>query len=114
MGGGMRQAGFLAAAGLYALKHHVERLSVDHERAKLISEQLKQYNWVEEIMPVETNIIIARLKKEKDVNSLCAELTAKGVGISNIGNNSFRMVFHLNQQNQDIERLLEVLKEVKN
>jgi threonine aldolase len=61
MGGGMRQAGFLAAAGSFALKNQVERLKIDHERARFISEVLLTQSWVKEVYPVETNIIIFKL-----------------------------------------------------
>ncbi|NJL14316.1 MAG: aminotransferase class I/II-fold pyridoxal phosphate-dependent enzyme [Microscillaceae bacterium] len=59
LGGGMRQAGFLAAAGLYALAHHIERLAEDHRRARIIGEDLAACAFVEEILPVETNIVIS-------------------------------------------------------
>jgi threonine aldolase len=61
-GGGWRQAGYLAAAGIYALDHHIERLREDHRRARVIARHLAEQNWVSEIMPVETNIVIFRLK----------------------------------------------------
>jgi threonine aldolase len=54
----MRQAGFLAAAGVYALEHNIERLEEDHIHAKLIAEELLKKNFIGKIMPVETNIII--------------------------------------------------------
>src|SRR5690606_8722964 len=64
LGGGMRQAGYLAAAGLYALQHNVGRLEEDHRRAKQISEVLRQLPWVESIEPVETNILIFAVKPQ--------------------------------------------------
>src|SRR6267154_2290194 len=57
-GGGMRQAGFLAAAGLYALDNHVHRLKEDHARAKKLGDALKGLDWVKSVMPVDTNIVI--------------------------------------------------------
>src|ERR1700761_1767529 len=57
-GGGMRQAGFLAAAGIYALDHHVERLKIDHAHAQILSEALTQCTWVSNVLPAETNIIL--------------------------------------------------------
>lgn len=62
MGGGMRQAGFLAAAGIYALDHQVERLKEDHARAKSLGEMLLKKSFVSEVLPVATNIVIARLE----------------------------------------------------
>src|ERR1700712_3019012 len=57
-GGGMRQAGFLAAAGIYALDHHVERLRVDHTHALILSDELGKCPWVSSVMPTETNIVL--------------------------------------------------------
>src|SRR5262249_4255085 len=63
-GGGMRQAGILAAAGIYALDHHVNRLKDDHKRAKQIGNVLLKSKYLDWLMPVDTNIIIFRLKDE--------------------------------------------------
>src|ERR1700744_2786054 len=57
-GGGMRQAGFLAAAGIYALDHHVERLKIDHSHAQIIAGELAKCGWVANVLPQETNIIL--------------------------------------------------------
>jgi threonine aldolase len=62
LGGGMRQAGYLAAAGLYALKNHVERITEDHNHAKMLAEALNQTSWVKQVLPVETNIQKQRWK----------------------------------------------------
>jgi len=62
MGGGMRQAGFLAAAGIYALDHHIKRLKEDHLRASKVAEILIEHPNVAEVLPVQTNIVIARLE----------------------------------------------------
>ncbi|MEZ4892251.1 MAG: beta-eliminating lyase-related protein [Saprospiraceae bacterium] len=58
MGGGMRQAGYLAAAGIYALDHHVERLKEDHENARCLAKAMEDLNYITNIRPVETNIVI--------------------------------------------------------
>src|SRR5204862_467459 len=63
-GGGMRQAGFLAAAGLYALENNIARLKEDHVRAKKLTDVLQKQSYVESILPVYTNIVIFNLKKE--------------------------------------------------
>jgi threonine aldolase len=109
MGGGMRQAGFLAAAGLYALKNNVQRLSIDHERAKQIAEVLANCSFVEEIMPVETNIIIFKLEPTFNAGIFTQKLAEAGIKASAIGNNSIRFVFHLNQSDSDIHKLAEKL-----
>ncbi len=61
-GGGMRQAGFLAAAGIYALDHHVKRLKDDHKRAKVLGNTLKNLPWVKSIDPVDTNIVVIEVE----------------------------------------------------
>ena len=64
-GGGMRQAGYLAAACIYALDHNVSRLAEDHQRANAMGEVMKELPFIEEVMPVDTNIVIAKLIDEK-------------------------------------------------
>src|SRR5439155_16860755 len=61
-GGGMRQAGYLAAAGIYALDNHVERLHEDHYHAKLLAEALCEKDFIGEVFPVETNIVIFEVR----------------------------------------------------
>ena len=63
LGGGMRQAGFLAAAGIYALDHHVDRLAIDHQHAIELSAALKQAVYVGSVLPVETNIVVFEVAK---------------------------------------------------
>lgn len=62
----MRQVGYLAAAGIYALDHNIERLQEDHHRAKLLGKALMACDWVEKVEPIETNIIIFKLYKHLD------------------------------------------------
>lgn len=94
MGGGMRQAGLLAAAGIYALDHHVSRLAEDHKRAKAIAETLSNHPFVEEVFPVQTNIVIARLKgiKPEEMLSRMAEQKIKAI---KFGKDQIRFVTHL-------------------
>jgi threonine aldolase len=93
-GGGMRQAGYLAAAGLYALDHHVERLKEDHQHALVIADTLRQQQWVNEIFPVETNIVVVQVQglTEQDV---CAKLRDNGVFAMPFGKQLVRFVTHL-------------------
>src|SRR6195952_2502814 len=76
-GGGMRQAGFLAAAGIYALDHHVERLKIDHAHADIIAEALSQTSWVTNVVPVETNIVLFDPQQPADI--ILAKLESKGI-----------------------------------
>ena len=95
MGGGWRQAGFLAAAGIYALDNHVERLKQDHARARHIGELLKTMPEVQEIYPIETNIVIFRLPETMLATDYVAQLSAKGIGTVTFGKHLVRFVTHL-------------------
>lgn len=109
MGGGMRQAGTLAAAGLYALQHHVDRLADDHRKAKQAEQVLRNLPWVEDILPVETNIVIFRIREQLSSAALLQHLDQHNVRAVSTGRNMFRFVFHLDQSDADIDRLCEVL-----
>lgn len=93
-GGGMRQAGFLAAAGIYALDHQVERLKEDHRRARFLGQFLIQAPHVAEVLPVATNIVIARLDGISPETYL-QELTQKGIKGVKFGKDLVRFVTHL-------------------
>jgi len=93
-GGGMRQAGFLAAAGIYALDHQVERLKEDHRRARVLGQFLIQAPHVAEVLPVATNIVIARLDGISPETYL-QELTQKGIKGVKFGKDLVRFVTHL-------------------
>ncbi len=95
LGGGMRQAGYLAAAGIYALDHHVERLKEDHKKAKKIEEILQSLPIIEKIIPVQTNIVIFYIKEEIDENIFLSALENTGIKITSMGNRKLRMVTHL-------------------
>jgi len=113
MGGGMRQAGFLAAAGLFALQNNVERLSADHANAKLVGNALNQLNYIEFILPVETNIVIFKLKDHFPSDQFLNSLQKQGIKAVTMGKNLVRFVFHLNQENNQIEKLIETLKSLR-
>ena len=108
-GGGMRQAGFLASAGLYAIQHQVERLKIDHQRAFKIGEILKQHPLVKLVLPIETNIVIFELLENVSFESFLAKLHDSNIRAIHIGENRIRFVFHLNQSDGDIENLENVL-----
>ncbi|MNJ98045.1 L-allo-threonine aldolase [compost metagenome] len=94
-GGGMRQAGYLAAAGLYALQNNVSRLEEDHRRAKQLSAFLQQLPWVEKVEPVETNILIFSIKPQYSEAALMEKLKQKSIYISSLGKGKLRIVTHL-------------------
>nr|NJM01204.1 low-specificity L-threonine aldolase [Desulfobacula sp.] len=100
LGGGMRQAGILAAAGIYALTHHIQRLKEDHENAMALAKGLASIDGIE-INPqsVQTNILFADIKA--DMNRLCRFLKERGIIIDNAGH--LRMVTHLDISAEDVE-----------
>ncbi len=110
LGGGMRQAGMLAAAGLYALDHHVVRLKDDHARAERIGEALAARTGVKEVMPVETNIIIFSLREGHDAPALSLQLKEHGVLAMAISPDQIRMVLHLDVDDAAVDRVIAVLK----
>lgn len=109
-GGGMRQAGSLAAAGLYALEHHVTRLNIDHERAKAIEKALLEKSFVQSVLSVETNIVIAQCTSDAEATSFVARMKEKGILFFGIGPGKFRMVTHLDLSDDHMNYLLETLK----
>lgn len=110
-GGGMRQAGYIAAAGLYALHHHVHRLKDDHARAKLVSQALAKHPAVKTILPVETNIIIFQLDSVSDADNLHAHLKGHQILCGRIAPDTLRMVFHLDITQAMVERIISCLGE---
>jgi len=104
-GGGMRQAGFIAAAGLFALKYNVDRLIHDHSHAKLLEIGLKKCAWVADIVPVETNIVIIQLTEMERRDQLILELAKNGIKVIAFGPGLIRMVTHLQITKEDIEEV---------
>ena len=95
MGGGWRQAGFLAAAGIYALDHHVDRLKEDHFRAREIGNMFARKPEVEEIFPVDTNIVIVRLNSSISETEYVKNLSEAGIRAVTFGKGLVRFVTHL-------------------
>ena len=111
-GGGMRQAGFIAAAGIYALKHHVKRLKDDHEHARQIAEVLQTKDFVSEVLPVETNIVIFHLKTDVTSKEFVERLKEHNILGYAIAPYSVRLVVHLDIAPQMIERTIDVIKKM--
>lgn len=110
-GGGMRQAGYLAAAGLYALENHITRLKDDHRRAKELGQIIQNLPFVKSIMPVDTNIIIFELDKATPDQWL-AKLAAHQIKATAFGSTQVRLVTHLNFDDAMLERTIEVVKKM--
>lgn len=111
-GGGMRQVGYLAAAGIYALDHNIERLSEDHRRAKELGYVLSKLEWVSKVEPVETNILIFSVQPNINETILLEKLKHKGISISSMGHGKLRMVTHLDYREVMHSYVLETLEKM--
>ena len=109
MGGGWRQAGFLAAAGIYALDHHVERLKIDHARARQIGQIMARQPEVAEVFPVDTNIVIARLAEGTTNTEYLASLKERGILAVAFGPQLVRFVTHLDLTDEAVAEFEERL-----
>jgi threonine aldolase len=108
-GGGMRQAGFLAAAGIYALQNNIGRLVQDHDHAKQIASVLAKKDFVKMVLPVETNIIIFELKNTITGPAFVARLKENNILGYAIAPNRVRLVVHLDITNEMVERTVDIL-----
>ena len=109
-GGGMRQAGFLAAAGIYALDHHRERLKEDHRKAKEIEAILSEKAFIFSVSPVDTNIIIFELNESVlDTNAFMEKMNKNNIRLISMGSGKLRLVTHLNYTDEMHSHLLSIL-----
>ena len=113
LGGGMRQAGIIAAAGIYALKNNVERLTIDHIHAQLLSQTLSNFSWIKEIMAVETNIVVAILNDEAKRDLIIQNLSSMGIKTIAFGPGMIRFVTHLDISSDQIDYTIEKLRTLK-
>jgi len=109
-GGAMRQAGYLAAAGIYALEHHVDRLAIDHQHAKMIGKALENCSLIKEVEPIETNIIIFYLNATITQADFMLKLEKHAILLSSMGEGKLRMVTHLDISKAMVDRVVEVLE----
>ncbi|MDX1629334.1 MAG: GntG family PLP-dependent aldolase [Fulvivirga sp.] len=109
-GGGMRQAGYLAAAGIYALDHHVERLTEDHRRAQILGDAIGQLDFVEEVLPVETNIVIVRLSNKIAAEDCLQKLKEMEILAVPFGKHDVRFVTHLDFDDEQLDQTITRLK----
>jgi len=112
LGGGMRQVGYLAAAGLYALDHHIERLEEDHQKARALGAMLSELSYIKKVEPIETNIIIFELNEDIAETDFMDKLQKHQIQIIGMGNNKLRMVTHLDYTAEHHEYLLRLLKTI--
>lgn len=113
LGGGMRQAGIIAAAGLFALKNNIERLKEDHENAQRLTLTLKDLAWVESILPVETNIIVVSIKAPARRDEIIESLRKEGLLCIAFGPGMIRFVTHLNIDRSMVEQACRILKKIQ-
>jgi threonine aldolase len=111
-GGGMRQAGIIAAGGLFALKHNVLRLQQDHLHAKALQVALQKCSYIEHVVPVQTNIVVAILKNPAQRDHLISQLADKGIKCMAFGPGMIRMVTHLNISATDIDYCANILEKM--
>ncbi|MGI8598362.1 MAG: threonine aldolase family protein [Chitinophagaceae bacterium] len=111
-GGGMRQAGYLAAAGIYALDHNIDRLTTDHEWALVIAENLIKKDFVTEVMPVETNIIIFSVNEPYTPSSLVARFKEDNILSYAISPTQVRLVMHLDISPAMVDKTIEVINKL--
>jgi threonine aldolase len=112
-GGGMRQAGYMAAAGIYALENNVQRLATDHAHARRIASALEKKDFVRSIMPVETNIVIFQTGGAVDcARSFSAQLREKGILAIAIAADQIRMVTHLDITPDMVEEVVHVIEQL--
>ncbi|MEO8822690.1 MAG: GntG family PLP-dependent aldolase [Ginsengibacter sp.] len=105
-GGGMRQAGYLAAAGIYALENNIERLELDHRHAKQILAALQQKDFTGDVFPVETNIIIFEVKGKYSAHSLAEKFKENDILVMAISQTQIRMVLHLDVSEEMVQETI--------
>ena len=113
LGGGMRQVGFMAAAGIYALDNLVERLAKDNSRAHELGQELARQDYISLVEPVETNIVIFYLRDSSKENEFMSQLQKNNIRISNMGHGKLRVVTHLDYTEEMHQRFQEVLRNIK-
>lgn len=111
-GGGMRQAGFLAAAASYALDNHIQRLTEDHKRAKELGTTLAQQSWVKNVLPVDTNIVIFEVQNAIKPEEVLQKLSEKGIKALKFGPHEIRMVTHLDFNDDMLAEAISVFKKL--
>ena len=112
-GGAMRQAGFIAAAGLYALENNTERLKTDHKNAKILSQALKECVCVEKVLAVDTNIIMVNLNSKYSAKEFMQKLQDKGIKSVGFGPQTIRLVTHLDINDKMIDYAVKIFKSME-
>jgi len=111
-GGGMRQAGYLAAAGIYALDHHIDRLKEDHQRARLLGTLLGNLPFVTEVLPIQTNIVIFKLDLKMPSDAFLKILAEHDILAVALGKQTIRLVTHLDFDDAMLAEVEKVFKKM--
>jgi threonine aldolase len=110
LGGAMRQVGFLAAAGIYALDNHINRLEEDHQKAKEIGAVLSVASYVTKLEEIETNIVIFYVDEKIGADNFIKKMKENNILLTPMGEGRIRIVTHLDYTNEMHEILLKTLK----
>jgi threonine aldolase len=108
-GGGMRQAGFLAAAGIYALDYHYDRLAEDNLKAKQLGKLLSQQDFIKKVEPVETNIVIFELNAKYSQQEFNSKMKDNHIRLSDMGQGKQRVVTHHDFTDDMFSKFCEVI-----
>jgi threonine aldolase len=111
-GGAMRQVGYLAAAGIYALDNHIERLAIDHTRAKIIGVALQNSELVKSVEPIETNIVIFNVIDSINEQDFISRLKDAGIYLISMGQGKLRMVTHLDFTEEMLEMVVNTIENI--
>ena len=108
----MRQSGYLAAAGIYALDNHIERLVIDHTRAKIIGVTLLNCELIKSVEPVETNIIIFNVIDSINEQDFISRMNDAGISLISMGHGKLRMVTHLDFTEDMLESVVLTIENI--
>lgn len=111
-GGGMRQAGYMAAAGIYALNHNIDRLKEDHQKAKQLGSALEKLPYVKTVLPVDTNIVVFEVIEKIDAGIIIKKFADKNLKVVPFGPQQIRLVTHLNFTNEMLDETLKILNSI--
>ena len=112
LGGGMRQAGYLAAAGIFALENNIGQLANDHLHAKMLRDALNKKDFVKNIFPVESNIIIFEVGGRMNARQLAETLALHKIRVIDISATQVRMVLHLDVSAAMVQQAIEVIDQL--
>tara|TARA_B100001248_G_C27132090_1_gene340578 strand:- start:172 stop:633 length:462 start_codon:yes stop_codon:yes gene_type:complete len=113
LGGGMRQSGFLAACGLYALEHNIDRLAEDHTRAYHLAQAINNMNGFSiDLASVETNMVY--INSDMGAKKLMSELAKYGIDVLDVGPTAVRAVIHLHVTDDDVQKVIQAFNELAN